>query len=151
VVTEHPVTGSICAACDTDHPARRMLTWRRARRTAKLLYRPVMDSHGVVLDSPRRRVQVDGYFVHLSAQEAAVLRAPMTRAGRVVHRPVLAAAAWGSDIDADRSPLDRLLGRLGRRLSPRPHSPARLHRVGDTGYLFGSLPEVNVTPHTPLT
>jgi DNA-binding response OmpR family regulator len=96
-----------------------------------------MESGGVMLDSPRRRIQVDGYVVHLSARETAVLRALMTRAGRVVYRPVLAAAAWGGDVEADRCPLDRLMGQLRRRLEPSPLSPVRLHRVGDTGYLFG--------------
>lgn len=149
MTTEHPITGSVCAACDPDHSARRMLTWRRARRTARLPYRPVMvDSHGALLDSPRRRELVDGHVVHLSAQKPRCW-ALLTRPGQVVYRPVLAAAAWGSDIDADRCPLDRLLGRLGRRLSPRPRSPDRPHRVGDTGYLFASLPEVDVMPHAP--
>lgn len=35
-------------------------SWRR---------RPVVDSPGVVLYSPRRRVQVDGYVVHLSPRK----------------------------------------------------------------------------------
>src|SRR5689334_1906670 len=46
------------------------ILWRPAQRGVKLTYRPVMESHGVVLDSLRRRVQVDGYVVHLSAREA---------------------------------------------------------------------------------
>lgn len=123
-----------------------IILWRPARRAAMLTYRPVIETHGVVLDSLRRRVQVDGYVVHLSARETAVLRALMTRAGRVVYRPVLAAAAWGGDIEADHCPLDRLLGRLRRRLEPSPLSPVRLHRVGDAGYLFGSRPDPDVTP-----
>jgi len=123
-----------------------VLLWRLARPGAKLTYRPVMEAHGVVLDSVRQRLQVDGYVVHLSARETAVLRALMTRAGRVVYRPVLAAAAWGGDIEAGHCPLDRLLGRLRRRLEPSPLSPARLHRVGDAGYLFGAHPDPDVTP-----
>jgi DNA-binding response OmpR family regulator len=121
----------------------RLLGWHRARQAARLCYRPIMESGGVMLDSPRRRIQVDGYVVHLSARETAVLRALMTRAGRVVYRPVLAAAAWGGDVGADRCPLDRLMGQLRRRLEPSPLSPARLHRIGDTGYLFGLLAELN--------
>jgi len=122
-----------------------LILWRPTRRGAKLTYRP-MTAHGVVLDSLRRRVHVDGYVVHLSARETAVLRALMTRAGRVVYRPVLVAAAWGGDIEAGHCPLDRLLGRLRRRLEPSPLSPARLHRVGDAGYLFGAHPDPDVTP-----
>jgi DNA-binding response OmpR family regulator len=123
-----------------------IILWRPARHGAKLTYRPVMEAHGVVLDSLRRRVQVDGYVVHLSARETAVLRALMIRAGRVVYRPVLAAAAWGGDIEADHCSLDRLLGRLRRRLQPSPLSPARLHRVGDASYLFGSRPDLDLKP-----
>jgi hypothetical protein len=48
----------------------------------KLPYRPVTDSPGVVLGSLRRRVHLDGYVVHLSAQQAAVLWALMARDGR---------------------------------------------------------------------
>lgn len=59
----------------------RLLGWHRARQAARLCYRPIMESGGVMLDSPRRRIQVDGYVVHLSARETAVLRALMTRAG----------------------------------------------------------------------
>jgi len=57
----------------------------------------------------------------------------------------------GSDLDADRCPLDRLLGGLHRRLAPSSLSPAPLFRAGDTAYLFGSLPEVDVTPHARRT
>jgi len=120
------------------------ILWRPAQRGVKLTYRPVMESHGVVLDSLRRRVQVDGYVVHLSARETAVLRALMTQAGRMVYRPDLVAAAWGGDIAADHCSLDRLVGRLRRRLEPSPLSPARLHCLGDAGYLFGSLTDLDV-------
>ncbi len=54
----------------------------------------MIQSNGVVLDPQRRRVQVDGYVVHLTARESAVLAVLMTRAGQVVYRPALAAAAW---------------------------------------------------------
>ncbi|MGH3769322.1 MAG: winged helix-turn-helix domain-containing protein [Pseudonocardiaceae bacterium] len=97
----------------------------------------VPDRDGVVLDAPRRRVHVDGYVVHLPARELAVLRVLMARGGQVVYRPALVAAAWGTS-QGDHHALDRVVNRLRRRLEPSPLSPARLHRVGDTGYIFGS-------------
>lgn len=96
-----------------------------------------------MLDGPRRRVQVDGYVVHLTARETAVHAVLMTRAGRVVSRPALAAVAWGATTVHHRT-LDRLLSRLGRRIEPSPMSPARLRRVGDEGYVFGSTPRLHV-------
>jgi hypothetical protein len=49
---------------------------RRPQRSAKVTHRQVLESSGVVLDGARRRVQVDGYVVHLTARETAVLSPP---------------------------------------------------------------------------
>jgi DNA-binding response OmpR family regulator len=97
-----------------------------------------MEADGVVLDGLRRRVQVDGYLVHLPAREAAVLSVLMARSGQVVYRSALVAAAGGTGW-VRHAAVDRLLRRLRRRLEPSPVSPARLRRVGDTGYIFGSM------------
>jgi phosphate transport system protein len=91
-----------------------------------------IEADGVVLDVARRRVHVDGHVVHLPAREAAVLRVLMTRPGQVVYRAALIDAAG----TAHHRALDRLVRRLRRRLQPSPLSPARLHRVGETGYLY---------------
>lgn len=118
-----------------------MLTWstmlrRRPRPPAKTQDQ-VIQADGVTLDMPRRRAQVDGYLVHLPARETAVLALLLAHAGQVLHRSALAAAA--GDIDqAHHRDLDRLMHRLHRRIQPSPLSPARIHRIGDTGYLFGS-------------
>ena len=116
-----------------------MLTWsRRPRRWARppaQTPQQVIQAGGVVLDLPRRRAQVDGYLVHLPAREAALLSLLLTHADQIVYRPALAAAA-GNTNPTDHRDLDRLLHRLRRRIQPSPLSPTRLHRVGDTGYLF---------------
>lgn len=97
----------------------------------------VIQATGVTLDVPRRRAQVDGYLVHLPAREAALLSVLLTHAGQIVYRPALADAAGDIDHSHHRD-LDRLMRRLRRRIQPSPLSPARIHRVGDTGYLFDS-------------
>jgi phosphate transport system protein len=97
----------------------------------------LVEVDGVVLDVARRRVIVDGYLVHLPAPETAVLSVLMARAGQIVYRTALAAAT-GTPHQPHRRALDRMVRRLRRRLQPSALSPARLHRVGDTGYLFGS-------------
>ena len=97
----------------------------------------LIEADGVLLDVPRRRADVDGYLLHLPARETALLSLLMARAGQVVHRAALAAAAGTTD-QAHHRTLDRMVRRLRRRLQPSPLSPDRLHRVGDTGYLFGS-------------
>lgn len=98
-----------------------------------------MEAGGVVFDGARRRVLVDGYLVHLSAREAAILGVLMDRSGQVVYRAALVDAAWGTR-GRPHGAVDRLLRRLRRRLEPSPVSPVRLRRVGDTGYLFGAMP-----------
>lgn len=82
---------------------------------------------------------VDGHLVHLPAREAAALGLLMAHAGQVVYRAALTEAAWGTE-PAHHNDLDRLIRRLRRRIQPSPLSPARLRRVGDTGYTFGSAP-----------
>jgi DNA-binding response OmpR family regulator len=101
-----------------------------------------VEADGVVFDG-RRRVLVDGYLVHLPAREAAVLSVLMARPGQVVYRCALMDAAWGSHWP-DHAVVDRVCRRLRRRIEPSPVSPARLRRVGDSGYVFGSLPEPRV-------
>jgi phosphate transport system protein len=99
----------------------------------------LIEADGVLLDLARRRANVDGYVVHLPARETVVLSVLMSRAGQVVYRAALADAA-GMTGQARHRTLDRMVRRLRRRLQPSPLSPARLHHVGDTGYLFGSGP-----------
>jgi phosphate transport system protein len=110
-------------------------TTQHATKTSSQL----IEADGVLLDMARRRADVDGYLVHLPAREIAVLSLLMARAGQVVYRAALTAAA-GTTHQAHHRTLDRMVRRLRRRLQPSPLSPERLHRVGDTGYLFGSRP-----------
>ncbi|MGH2842724.1 MAG: winged helix-turn-helix domain-containing protein [Solirubrobacteraceae bacterium] len=112
---------------------------RFSRSQASVTHGRVLEADGVVLDGLRRRVQVDGYIVYLPAREAAVLSVLMSRSGQVVHRTALVDAAWGAH-RAPHGAVDRLLRRLRRRIELSPLSPARLHRVGDNGYIFGSCP-----------
>jgi DNA-binding response OmpR family regulator len=116
-----------------------MLTWstrlRRRPRPPATTQEHVIQAEGILLDVPRRRALIDGYLVHLPAREAAVLAVLMAHAGQIVHRAALADAAGGND-QPDHPDLDRLMQRLRRRTEPSPLSPARLHHVSDTGYLF---------------
>jgi two-component system, OmpR family, copper resistance phosphate regulon response regulator CusR len=115
------------------------MLWRRSWLPGRVTYGQVMEAEGVVFDGLRRRVLVDGYLVHLPAREAAVLGVLMMRPGQLVHRPALVNAGWGTQ-QAHHGAVERLMRRLRRRLEPSPTSPARLHRVGDTAYIFGSTP-----------
>jgi DNA-binding response OmpR family regulator len=104
----------------------------------------LIEADGVTLDVARRRAQVDGHLVHLPAREVALLGVLLTRAGKIVHRAALADAA-GIDHTQHRD-LARLMLRLHRRIQPSPLSPARIHRVGDTGYLFDSTTRAGNEP-----
>ncbi|MBV9163234.1 MAG: phosphate signaling complex protein PhoU [Pseudonocardiales bacterium] len=139
----NPATGS--APPDPDRPAMMLTRPTRPRALAKTSAQ-VIEADGVVLDVARRRAYVDGYLVHFPAREAALLGVLMARAGQVVYRAALADAAGTADQPQHRA-LDRLIHRLRRRLQPSPLSPARLHRVGDSGYRFGPVPK----PHASST
>lgn len=116
-----------------------MMLWHRSWPQGRATCGQVQEADGVVFDSPRRRMLVDGYLVHLPAREAAVLSVLMARPGQLVYRPVLVDAGWGAQ-RAHHGVVDQLMRRLRRRLEPSPVSPARLRRVGDAGYIFGSMP-----------
>lgn len=116
-----------------------MVLWRRSRLRGRVTRDEIIAADGVVFDGPRRRVLVDGYLMHLPAREAAVLGVLMARPGQLVYRPVLIDAGWGAQ-RAHHGVVDRLMRRLRRRLEPSPVSPARIRRVGDAGYIFGSMP-----------
>ncbi len=126
-----------------------MLTWssvlRRRPRPPVTTQDHVIQADGVTLDVPRRRAQVDGYLVHLPAREAALLGVLLRRPGKIVHRAALAEAAGNID-HTHHSDLDRLMLRLHRRIQPSPLSPARIHRVGDAGYVFDSTTEPGSGP-----
>ena len=140
VTGDYPSRLASSAAATPDRPA--MMLTRATRPPPSDKYSDeAIEADGVVLDVARRRVHVDGHVVHLPAREAAVLRVLMTRAGQVVYRAALGDAAG----TAHHRALNRLVRRLRRRLQPSPLCPTRLHRVGDTGYLYGSEAEPNAS------
>ncbi|MBV9139907.1 MAG: winged helix-turn-helix transcriptional regulator [Pseudonocardiales bacterium] len=109
---------------------------RPGQARGKDTHEQVMAADGLVFDTRRRRVLLDGYVVHLPAREAALLRVLMAHPGQLVARSALVNAAWGAP-GPPPGAVDRLLRRLRRRLQLSPVSPARLRRVGDIGYIFG--------------
>jgi DNA-binding response OmpR family regulator len=118
-----------------------MLTWSTVLRRRHQPSPPadplqLIQTNGVAFDTRRQRALIDGHVVYLPAREAAVLGLLMARAGQTVHRAALAQAAGHRGPPAGHK-VDRLIDRLCRRLQPSPLSPARLHRISETGYLFG--------------
>lgn len=105
----------------------------------------VLEADGVLFDLSRRQAQIDGHCVHFPAREAALLSVLMDRTGKIVYRSALAQAAWGTDQTHHRD-VDRPLRRLRRRIEPSPLSPARLHRIGDIGYLLNPTPQPERSP-----
>ena len=86
----------------------------------------------VRLDLRRRRAQVDGAELDLSAREFLLLQHLMSRAGQACSREELLADVWGMTFDPGSNVVDvyvrRLRGKLDR--------PGRIETVRHVGYAF---------------
>lgn len=96
----------------------------------------IITADAVTLDLARRRALVDGHVVHLPYAEAAILDVLMRRAGTTVYLAALSETLPSSCGDPG-STVDRLVRRLGRRLTPTPLTVPRIHRGEGHSYRFG--------------
>ena len=124
------------------------MTWRwRPHRSQppkplvidSLARQPIMSVGPVSLDAGARRVLINGWCVHLLAQETVLLQALMRQPGRVIPTRDLAAclAVFGPH-DAERvlRRTKRLMRCLSRRLSVHPLTPTLIEYVENVGFRF---------------
>jgi DNA-binding response OmpR family regulator len=92
--------------------------------------------HGIDIDVPRRRVQVQGRLVELTDQEFRLLHLLATHPGIVFSREALLSKIWGGDTHVTVRSVDTLVKRLRRQIEPDAGLPQYLHTVWGVGYKF---------------
>ena len=89
---------------------------------------------GLLLDTPRRLVAVDGARVELTMLEFDILAALARDPGVVLTRQQLLDAAWGADWVGDVHVLDVHVANLRRKLGDDPSRPRFVETVRGVGY-----------------
>jgi DNA-binding response OmpR family regulator len=95
--------------------------------------------HGFEIDTPKRRVRVDGADVELTDQEFRLLHLLATHAGIVFSREALLAKIWRGDTFVTVRSVDTLVKRLRRRVEADPANPRFLLTVWGVGYKFADV------------
>jgi DNA-binding response OmpR family regulator len=102
------------------------------RRSAPALP-PVLEQHGITLDTTTHTVTRDGLVLSLSPKEFAVLHVLMRAGDRVVSAEELLEQAWDEHADPFTNAVRMTIMTLRRKLG----EPAVLHTVPRVGYRLG--------------
>lgn len=95
--------------------------------------------HGVEIDPARRRVQVRGAEVELTAQEFRLLHLLATHPGIVFSREALLAKVWPDNTFVTPRSVDTLVKRLRKRIEVDTDAPALVLTVWGAGYKFADV------------
>jgi two-component system response regulator RegX3 len=95
-----------------------------------------MEIDGVLLDSARHEVFVNGEAVALPLKEFELLELLMANAGRVLTRDLLIDRVWGPNYFGDTKTLDVHVKRLRSKIESDPANPRRLVTVRGVGYRY---------------
>ncbi|MFE3204531.1 response regulator transcription factor [Embleya sp. NPDC055664] len=93
---------------------------------------PVLEKHGIVLDSARRQVTRDGEYVRLAHKEFAVLATLMAADGAVVSAEELLERVWDENIDPFSNTVRVTMSKLRAKLG----DPQVIRTVPGSGYLI---------------
>ena len=96
----------------------------------------VVRIHGFEIDTPKRRVRLNGGDIELTDQEFRLLHLLATHAGIVFSREALLAKIWRGDTFVTVRSVDTLVKRLRRRVESDPANPQFLLTVWGVGYKF---------------
>ena len=91
---------------------------------------------GLLVDIPRRTVEVRGARVQLTYVEFELLRALMTHPGRVFSRRMLLEALWGTADFRDPRTIDVHIRHLREKIEADSHRPETILTVRSVGYRF---------------
>ena len=89
--------------------------------------------HDLVLDPATHEVKRSGVLVSLSRTEFVILELLMRNAGRVISRPRLIEAVWGSDRDVQSNTLDVFIRQLRTKVEA-PGTTKLVHTIRGIGY-----------------
>jgi len=99
----------------------------------------VVRIHGFEIDTPKRRVRLNGADIELTDQEFRLLLLLATHAGIVFSREALLAKIWRGDTFVTVRSVDTLVKRLRRRVEADPANPRFLLTVWGVGYKFADV------------
>ena len=91
---------------------------------------------GIVIEVPARQAELHGQPIDLTGLELDILIALMRRAGRVVPRNALLAAAGRDDIAVGERTVDVHISKLRKKIGDDPRSPKRIRTVRGVGYVM---------------
>jgi two-component system KDP operon response regulator KdpE len=96
----------------------------------------VYDDGNLMVDLNKRRVEVDGQMVQLTATEFRLLSILLRNVGRVVTHEALIREVWGTDKDAGLTSLKLYIYYLRRKIERQPKKPHYLLAEWGVGYRF---------------
>jgi DNA-binding response OmpR family regulator len=115
---------------------RALLRRARAPRAGDSVAEERIEHDGLVIDVPRRVVEVRGDPVQLTYVEFELLRALAAQPGRVFSRRMLLEALWKSADYRDPRTIDVHVRHLREKLEAEPRSPEFILTVRGVGYRF---------------
>ena len=96
----------------------------------------VIDAGGLVIDIPRRSVELNDKTVGLTYAEFEILQTLAKSPGRVLSRPMLLEALWGSSSYRDPRTIDVHIRHLREKIEQDPSEPEFIFTVRGVGYRF---------------
>ncbi|MBV1905797.1 MAG: response regulator transcription factor [Pseudomonadales bacterium] len=96
---------------------------------------PIISSEGLILDTAKKEVRLDGTLIELTAFEYKVLEYLMLSPNRVISKTELTDHLYDQDYDRDSNVIEVFVGRLRKKLA-RTAQPAQIRTVRGQGYRF---------------
>jgi DNA-binding response OmpR family regulator len=109
---------------------------RRASAVRSNGQRDLISAHGLLVDTGRRSVEIDGRPVQLTYVEFELLRTLASHPGRVYSRRMLLEALWGGADYREPRTIDVHVRHLREKLEPDPAEPEYILTVRGVGYRF---------------
>jgi DNA-binding response OmpR family regulator len=96
----------------------------------------VVSVRGLIVDTDRRRVTVDGTPVSLTPQEFGLVLTLASHPGIVFSREALLAKVWRGEAFVSERSVDELVKRVRQKIEPSPGDPRYIATVWGIGYKF---------------
>ncbi|SHE39717.1 winged helix-turn-helix domain-containing protein [Desulforamulus putei] len=93
-------------------------------------------SGGIVLDTEKFQVEVEGQPVSFTPKEFKLLKILMSHPGKVFTREQLLDRVWGFDFNVDTRTVDVHIRYVRQKIEPNPANPTYIKTVRGVGYKF---------------